>query len=73
MTHAICPRCTRPLQSAVDIPAGSSLRVCPYCRGFLQASADGFRSLTPGDLERLPEEARWQLLRARAELRAPSQ
>ena len=69
MTNHQCPRCRRPLASRVSTSPGS-VSVCGHCFGFLEFAADGFRSLVPGDLERLPEEARWHLLKTRAELRS---
>jgi hypothetical protein len=68
MTNHLCPRCRRPLASRISTALGS-VSVCSHCFGFLEYAADGFRSLVPGDLERLPEESRWELLRTRAELR----
>jgi len=71
MTNHLCPRCRRPLTGRINLTPGS-VSVCGHCRGFLEFSQDGLRSLMPGDLERLPEETRWQLLKTRAELRPPS-
>jgi hypothetical protein len=71
MSQVQCPRCSRPLVESGRLQHGG-FRVCAHCCGFLEAMHDGFRSLMPGDLEKLPEETRWQLLRARAELRAQS-
>ena len=70
-----CPRCNRPLLASplknVDLGAMS---VCSHCLAFLERMAGGsVRSLMPGDLERLDEDLRWQLLRARAEYRAQAQ
>lgn len=71
MTNHQCPRCRRPLASRVSTALGS-VSVCGHCLGFLEYAKEGFRSLMPGDLDRLPEETRWMLLKTRAELRNPS-
>lgn len=69
MSQDQCPRCRRPLVHSPTLVHGG-YRVCSHCCGFLESLQDGFRSLMPGDLEKLPEETRWWLLRARAEIRA---
>jgi hypothetical protein len=69
MSQDQCPRCSRPLVPSPGLTHGA-FRVCGHCCGFLEAMRDGFRSLMPGDLEKLPEDTRWMLLKARAELRA---
>lgn len=70
MANHSCPRCRRPLgRRATTL---GSVSVCSQCFGFLELSNDGLRSLQPGDLERLPEDTRWQLLKTRAELRLHS-
>lgn len=71
MTNHLCPRCGRPLTGRLNTALGS-VSVCGHCLGFLEFAKDGLRSLLPGDLDRLSEETRWQLLKTRAELRNPS-
>ena len=68
MTNHLCPRCRRPLTGRLSTALGS-VSVCSHCMGFLEFAQDGLRSLLPGDLDRLSEETRWQLLKTRAELR----
>lgn len=63
-----CPRCKRALADQPKLHAGG-FGVCQHCLGFLQFVSSGPRSLLPGDLDAVPEETRWLLLRARAELR----
>lgn len=49
-----------------------AVRVCSHCGSFLEPTGEGsgYRTLLPSDLERIPEELRWELLRARAEVKA---
>lgn len=63
-----CPRCRKPLAATVSTSPGS-YAVCTHCLGFLEFTEVGPRSFLPGDLDRLDEDLRWQLLRQRAELR----
>jgi len=63
-----CPRCRRPLTAPIRLQPGG-FTVCGHCLGFLQIAAGGPRSLLPGDLDHVPEETRWMLLKQRAELR----
>jgi hypothetical protein len=66
-----CPRCTRPPNASLQHDLGG-LCVCAHCGVFLESIGGGvaFRLLLPRDLEEVDEELRWQLLRARAEVKA---
>ncbi|MET0341905.1 MAG: hypothetical protein ABW252_12945 [Polyangiales bacterium] len=67
-----CPRCDRPPNGAAPKLDLGGLSVCSHCGAFLEPSEGGvgFRLLLPRDLEAVDEDLRWQLLRARAEVKA---
>ena len=66
-----CPRCNRSPNDGPSRDLGG-LSVCAHCGAFLEPTGEGsgYRTLLPSDLEKVPEELRWQLLRARAEVKA---